>query len=369
MEKLKFRNDHTGFYAKVRERADQYFKTQNISRHADALMIFKTVFFLGGTLSLYLLILSDTFSVWTMFFMAIALGTFSAFVGFNVCHDALHGSYSSSTFVNDALGSIFHLIGANTYNWKISHNLVHHTFTNIPEHDDDLVVAPGLVSVCPQDQPTPIQRYQHYYAFLLYGMASLAWIFAKDYIKFFQNRIGGHATPHHPPIELFKLFFFKALYYVLVIVLPLMLIDSITWWQFAIGFVCMQMAKGFVLGLVFQLAHIVEALEFPEPDTAGQMEDAWASHQMRTTANFGVRDFMTCFFCGGLNMQVEHHLFPKVCHTHYPALSSIVKETAHEYGLPYYENTSFAKALASHYRVLRKFGKESLVTVSSVPAA
>ena len=359
-EQVKFSKDHSGFYAKVRERADHYFTSNGISRHADGLMIFKTIFFLGGTLSLYLLILSDTFPVWTMFLMAIGLGVFSAFIGFNVCHDALHGSYSESSFINTALGSVFHLIGANVYNWKISHNLVHHTFTNIHEHDDDLVVAPGLVSVCPQESPLPIQRYQHYYAFLLYGMASLAWIFAKDYIKFFQDRIGCHATPHHPRIELFKLFFFKIIYYGLVIVLPLLLIESITWWQFIIGFVCMQMAKGFVLGLVFQLAHIVEGLEFPEPDTSGVMEDAWAAHQMRTTANFGVRNFFTHFFCGGLNMQIEHHLFPKVCHTHYPALSVIVKETAAEYGLPYHENTSFTTALASHYRILRKFGKESL---------
>ncbi len=359
-EQVKFAKDYTGFYAKVRERADHYFTSKNLSRNADALMIFKTVFFLGGTFSLYLLILSDSFSLWTMFAMAIGLGVFSAFIGFNVCHDAIHGSYSSNAFVNTALGSIFNLIGANVYNWKISHNLVHHTFTNIHEHDDDLVVAPGLVTVCPQESPLPIQRYQHFYAFLLYGMASLAWIFAKDYIKFFQSKIGGHATPSHPRIELFKLFFFKILYYILVIVLPLMLIDSITWWQFAIGFVCMQMAKGFVLGLVFQLAHIVEGLEFPEPDTSGQMEDAWAAHQMRTTANFGVQNFFTCFFCGGLNMQIEHHLFPKVCHTHYRALSAIVKSTAHEYGLPYFENDSFSTALASHYRLLRKFGKEAL---------
>jgi linoleoyl-CoA desaturase len=162
-EQVKFCKDHSGFYAKVRERADHYFASNGISRHADGLMIFKTVFFLGGTLSLYLLILSDIFPVWAMFLMAIGLGVFSAFIGFNVCHDALHGSYSGNSFVNTALGSVFHLLGANVYNWKISHNLVHHTFTNIHEHDDDLVVAPGLVSVCPQESPLPIQRYQHYY--------------------------------------------------------------------------------------------------------------------------------------------------------------------------------------------------------------
>lgn len=323
-------------------------------------MMVKTAFFLGGTLSLYLLILFGGFSPLTMLFMATALGVFSALIGFNVCHDALHGSYSSNQFVNTALGSVFHILGANPYNWKISHNLVHHMYTNIPEHDDDLIVAPGLVSVCPQDKPKSIQRYQHYYAFLLYGMASLAWIFSKDYIKFFQDKIGNYDTRQHPKIEVFKLFFFKAVYYVLVIVLPLMLIDNITWVQFIVGFLCMQIAKGFVLGLVFQLAHIVEELDFPDAHVSGCMEDAWAAHQLRTTANFGRFSWITSFLCGGLNMQIEHHLFPKICHTHYAAISTIVAKTAHEFGLPYYENPTFGKALASHYRMLRRFGKEAL---------
>lgn len=357
---LKFTSDYRGFYALLRKRADLYFSSNNIARGADGAMIAKTVFYTGGALGLYLLILFGGFSPLVMLAMAIVLGMFSAFIGFNVCHDALHGSYSRHAAVNTALGGIFHLIGANTYNWKISHNMVHHMYTNIHDHDDDLVVAPGLVSVCPQDTPSAIQRYQHFYAFLLYGFASLSWIFVKDYQKFFQDRIGSYDTRKHPRIEYYKLFFFKALYYGLVIALPLIVIDQITWWQFIIGFFAMQMAKGFVLGLVFQLAHIVEDLEFPEAHVSGCMEDAWAVHQLRTTANFGRKSFLTTFLCGGLNMQVEHHLFPKVCHTHYRALSDIVQQTAAEFGVPYYENKSFTTALASHYRLLRRFGRDAL---------
>ena len=365
MQKLKFTKDYTGFYQTTRDRVDHYFATNQLSRHANSMMVFKTVFFLGGAAILYLLILSGLFSLWVMFALSITLGVFSALIGFNVCHDALHGSYSSVPFINHTLGGIFHLLGANTYNWKISHNVVHHTYTNIHEHDDDLVIVPGLVSVCPQDRPNSFQRYQQYYAFALYGMAGLAWVFTKDYIRFFKEKVGGIDTSNHPRIEVFKLFFFKILYYLIVIALPLLLLP-ITWWQFLIGFVAMQMAKGFVLGLVFQLAHIVERLEFPEPDIDGQMEDNWASHQMRTTANFGITNRLTSFLCGGLNMQIEHHLFPKVCHTHYPALSKIVKKTAGEYGLPYYENTSFITALVSHFKVLKKFGKEELVSAPTM---
>jgi len=372
MPPLKF-SKCEGFYATLRERVDQYFNERSKPKGADTAMIVKTVFLLGSALSLYLLILFSGASPLILLLMATVLGVFSALIGFNVCHDALHGSYSRHEFVNNALGSVFYLIGANPYNWKISHNLVHHMFTNIHDHDEDLVVAPGLVSVCPQDKPKAIQRYQHYYAFVLYGLASLSWIFVKDYIKFFQNSIGQHDTSKRPPVELFKLFFFKAVYYVLVIVLPLVLIDNITWVQFIIGFVSMQMAKGFVLGLVFQLAHVVEDLEFPDAHVSGCMEDTWAIHQLRTTANFGRNSWLTTFLCGGLNMQIEHHLFPKVCHTHYKAVSAIVSQTAQEYGIPYYENPTFGKALLSHYRMLRRFGKEALnrekLNVIPAPAA
>ena len=352
----RFRQDHTDFYTELRLRVDKYFSERRLSRHANGAMYLKSSVFLASAVTLYFLFLFGNFSLLTSLVLATLLGACSAFIGFNVCHDALHGSYSGNKYVNSLLGSIFHLLGASPYNWKISHNIVHHTYTNIHDHDDDLIVAPGLISVCPQDKPTWIQRYQQYYAFALYGMASLSWIFVKDYVKFFQSRIGHFDTRKHPNIEYVKLFLFKLIYYVLVIVLPIVLM-KLTWWQFLIGFTAMQVAKGLVLGLVFQLAHIVEGLDFPEPAVNGNIEDVWAAHQLRTTSNFGVRSNITTFFCGGLNMQVEHHLFPHVCHIHYPALSSIVKETAKEYNLPYHENSSFLSALGSHFRMLRKFGQ------------
>ncbi len=366
MQKLKFNNKNgTGFYSQVRERVEDYFESNNISKHADGAMIFKTTFFLGGAFTLYLLILFGGFSPMVLWGLATLLGMFAAFIGFNVCHDAIHGSYSANPTVNKLLGSIFYVIGANPYVWSISHNMVHHTYTNIPDHDEDLVVAPGLIRVSPQDKLTPIMRYQHYYAFLLYGLAGLSWVFRKDYMKFYQDNIGSHDNRDKPAKEVFNLFFFKGLYYVLTIVLPLVLIDNITWWQFIIGYLSLQIAKGFVLGLVFQLAHIVEGLEFPEPNEEGMMEEAWAEHQMRTTANFGRKDFITTFLCGGLNMQVEHHLFPKICHTHYQVISDIVKQTAIENGIPYHDATSFWTASASHFRTLRRFGKESLIAAKN----
>jgi len=357
--KVKFVNTHKSqFFATVRQRVENHFKENNISKYANKAMWGKAVFYLAGFLGLYLLIISNQFGVWSMLALALLLGVFSAFIGFNICHDAIHGSFSSNQKVNKAFGFVFNLIGANPYVWSISHNVVHHTYTNIPGHDEDIEVAPGLIRISEEEKVNKLQRFQHLYAFALYSLASISWVFRKDYIKFFQKKIGEHATPKHPKKEYFNLFFYKALYYFLFIGLPLLVLN-ITWWQFLIGFIGMHLAEGLVMGSVFQLAHVVEGTDFPLPNGQGNMEEAWANHQMRTTANFATQSRLAAFFLGGLNRQIEHHLFPKFCHIHYPAISVILKKTAFEFNLPYIESPSFGAALQSHYRMLKKFGKQA----------
>ncbi len=345
------------FFAVVKARTEEYFKTNKISKYANVLMYFKTFFFLGGAILCYALIISGAFSLGAAFLLAVLLGMFKAFIGFNICHDAIHGAYSSKKIVNDTLGLVFNLIGANASVWRVTHNIVHHTYTNIPGHDEDIEVAPGLIRLSPLEPYKPVMRFQHLYAFPLYGLASLSWVFRKDYLKFFKKYIGHYDNSKHDFADYFNLFFFKALYYTLFIALPLSLTE-LTIGQFLLGFVCMHIAEGLVLGLVFQLAHVVECTEFPIPNTEGNIEEAWAVHQLRTTANFATDSFLTNFFCGGLNFQVEHHLFPKICHVHYTALSKIVAQTAAEFGLPYNNNPTFLGAMRSHYRMLKLFGRE-----------
>jgi linoleoyl-CoA desaturase len=357
--KVKFTNpQRSQFFATVRQRVDSYFQTHELSTHANAAMWGKTIFYLGGFLGIYLLILSDLPGLGLKFGLALLLGIFSAMIGFNVCHDAIHGSFSANQKVNQALSFVFNLIGASPYIWRLSHNVVHHTYTNMPGHDEDIEIAPGLIRVTEEEPIYKIQRYQHLYAFGLYSLASLSWVFRKDYIKFFQKKIGEHVSGRHPAREYFNLFFYKALYYFLFIALPLLVLD-ITWWQFALGFICLHLTEGLVLGLVFQLAHVVEGTDFPVPNALGQVEEAWADHQMRTTANFAPDSRLASFLLGGLNRQIEHHLFPKVCHIHYPAISGIVRTTAREFDLPYIESPTFTLALQSHYRMLKKFGREA----------
>ncbi len=358
MSRLKFKTvSKSTFFSTIRSRVDDYFNELDISQKADTSMWLKAIFFLGGFFVLYALIITNLFNIWILLPLAILLGMFSAFVGFNICHDAIHESFSDNKYVNKTFSFVFNLIGANPYVWSISHNVVHHTFTNIPEHDEDIEVAPGLIRISQEKPVNKIQRFQHWYAFPLYSLASISWVFRKDYKKFFQAKIG-QLQVRHPKIEYFNLFFFKALYYFLFIALPLLVLD-ITWWQFLIGFFALHIAEGLTMGLVFQLAHVVEGTDFPEPNDDGNIENAWAEHQMRTTANFATGNRFAAFFLGGLNQQIEHHLFPRVCHIHYPKIGNIVKETAREFNLPYIDNPTFYCALKSHYKMLKKFGAEA----------
>jgi linoleoyl-CoA desaturase len=357
------------FFATVKIRVDEYFTKNNLSKNANAFMYFKTFLFLGGSIALYFLILLGPFNIYEQWLLAVVMGVFNAFIGFNVSHDAIHGAYSSNPLVNKIVGNYsFYYIGGSPYVWNITHNQIHHTYTNIPEHDEDIEVAPGLIRLSPEDKHTKIQKFQHFYGFLLYGLASINWVLRKDYKKFFQKKIGAYDNSKHSFTEYFNLFFFKFIYYMLFIVTPLVVMD-ITWWQFIIGFVTMHIFNGLVLGLVFQLAHVVEGTDFPITNQDGNIEEAWAVHQMQTTANFGTKDFITSFLCGGLNQQVEHHLFPKVCHVHYPAISDIVKQTAKEHGVPYIENKTFFTALKSHYSMLKHFGREAKTEGKLVAAA
>ncbi|HEX6550915.1 MAG TPA: fatty acid desaturase, partial [Gammaproteobacteria bacterium] len=114
---------------------------------------------------------------------------------------------------------------------------------------------------------------------------------------------------------------------------------------------------GMVLSVVFQLAHCVEGAGFPEPDQhTGQIDNTWAVHQIESTINFARNNKVVCWLVGGLNFQIEHHLFPRICHTNYPALSKLVKQTCEEFGVRYRENPSFRSGIASHFRWLRRMG-------------
>lgn len=358
--KIKFAKDNQGFYSEVNEKVNQYFKENNLSKHANAYMVFKSVFSYAVLFSSYFALIWGGFNVWINDLLWIAIGLSSVFIAVNVGHDAIHGSYSSKKWVNRLLSVFsFNLVGANAYVWSITHNIVHHTYTNIDGADDDLESVP-ILRLCPEQKWKPIMKAQHIYAFFLFTLGTLSWVFKKDYSKFFRKEIGNYENKRHPAKEYFSLFFYKFLYYFIFIAIPIYMINM-PWYVTFGGFVLGHLFEGFVIAITFMLAHVVEGLDFPVPDENGDIKENWAIHQMHTTADFARGSVLVGFLTGGLNYQVEHHLFPKICHVHYPQISKIVEQVAKKHNVPFHSNPTFFSALASHARLLKKLGQNSSV--------
>ena len=224
-------------------------------------MVAKTVILLALTFGSYGLILSGWFSLWGMLGLAVFMGVGVAGLGFAVAHDALHGAYSSKAWVNKLFGYVFDLLGANGYMWKITHNVIHHTYTNITGVDEDLTVSP-LLRLSPESPRLPIHRFQHLYAIAAYSTSTLFWLFAKDFKYFFAKELGPYKDKKHPPVEWVTLWVSKVFYILWAIVVPLVVLN-VAWWQFLIGFLVMHLTAGAILGIVFQLAHVVEGPDFP----------------------------------------------------------------------------------------------------------
>lgn len=342
------------FAREVKARVSEYFERNGLSKHANAAMVTKTVVLVVAYLGSYGLIVSGSLPLPWMWLLCLVMGVAMAGIGFSVTHDALHGAYSADPRINRSLGYVFDALGANGYIWKITHNNIHHTYTNIRGYDEDLEVSP-IIRLSPYTPYRPVYRLQCVYAFFAYSLTTIFWAFIKDYKYFLKRDLGPYRGKKHPLSEWLVLFVSKALHYLMVIVLPLLVLE-ITWWQFLIGFLTLHLTAGLILGVVFQLAHVVEPTDHLREDEVKTIKRSWMEHQMRTTSNFARSNHLLSWYIGGLNYQIEHHLFPKVCHVHYNKLSPIVEELAGKHGIPYNSYPTLGQAVRSHYRTLKRFG-------------
>jgi linoleoyl-CoA desaturase len=247
------------------------------------------------------------------------------------------------------------LLGGNTFIWKFKHNIVHHTYTNVDGVDDDIALSP-LMRQCETQKWYPPHRFQHIYGFLLYAFTSLAWFFVMDFTKYFRQKV--HTTPMQKMNFSEHIIFWlsKFLYAGVFVVAPIMIVG---WMPWMFGFIALNLTLGLTLAVVFQLAHVVEHTEFVhiEENDTKKIEEEWAIHQVKTTANFAPRNKFVSWFVGGLNFQVEHHLFPRISHVHYPAINRIVKQTCRQFNITYNEFPTMQQAIASHYRMIKELGR------------
>ncbi|MDZ7848294.1 MAG: acyl-CoA desaturase [Owenweeksia sp.] len=338
-------------------RVRDYFKEQNLSNKATPKMVGKSVAMLSLYFVPYLALLMFASGAWSALGLFVLMGFGMAGIGMSIMHDAAHGAYHKNELVNKWLANTIYLISGNLSTWKLQHNVLHHTYTNIEGMDEDLETS-GLIRLHPSQEWKGFHRFQKIYSPLVYGLLTLNWVTAKDFkqlLRYYKMGLGGH-TSKTIRKEWITLILTKLLYFGLFLALPLIL-SPVAWYWIIAGFVLMHFTAGVILSFVFQLAHMVEGVENMDIPADGQIKDEWMEHQLRTTANFARKSRLVSWYVGGLNFQIEHHLFPNICHIHYPEISKIVQKTAQEFNLPYFEYGCLRDALQAHMSHLAKMAK------------
>jgi linoleoyl-CoA desaturase len=354
MAKVTFNRRSAAFYNDLKKGVDQYFESKGLKKTGNWKLYIKTVSLGAAAVFLYILLLKVPFALFPGLILSGLLGFVLASIGFNVMHDACHGSYSERKWLNNTLGLSLNALGGNAFIWKFKHNIIHHTYTNVDGIDDDIAKSP-IMRQCTTQKWVPAHRFQHIYVTVVYAISSFAWVFLMDFTKYFQKRVFNTPLQKMSRNEHLVFWLSKVLYVIFYIAIP---VAFVGWKAWGVGFAAMHVVMGLTLALVFQLAHVVEHTEF---ELAGiepkQIENEWAIHQVKTTANFAPRNLIISWFVGGLNYQVEHHLFPRVSHIHYPAISKIVEETCQRHNLPYNVYPTMTGAVASHFRMMKALGK------------
>ncbi len=344
----------SNFHQELKRRVNNYFVETKKPSTGNFSLYFKAGLLWTLYIALYVHVVFFPPIAWIGIIECLIMGGLTAAIGFNVMHDGGHGSFSPSKTWNKIASFSANALGASAIMWNNKHNIIHHTYTNIDGIDDDIEIKP-LLRMCPTQKKYVIHRFQHIYVWILYTLLLIVWLFISDYTKYFRQKVGSVAIKKMSGYDHFAFWAAKLGYAFMMIALPIYLLGFVSW---LVGFLVMVLFAGFVLSIVFQLAHTVEETAFPvaEIDT-NKIENEWAIHQIETTANFATKNKLISWLVGGLNFQIEHHLFPKISHIHYPAISKIIKNTCEEFNIKYIEYKKMRHAIASHSNYLRKMGR------------
>lgn len=354
MQRVSFNNKNSVFFNALKEKVDSYFKSNNIKETGNFKLYFKTILLSISAIGLYVILVFFTPPALISILLCALLGLNFAAIGFNTMHDGAHGSFSTKTWVNELMGYSLNAMGGSVYLWKYKHNVNHHSFTNIEGMDDDIDIKP-FIRVHSDQKKYWYHRFQHIYWVGLYGLTYLLWIFVQDFQKYFTGKIGDLPFRKMDVKEHMIFWISKLLYIAAFIVLPIFMVGFV---QTLIGYLVTALVCGFVIAVVFQLAHVVKEAAFETPTTENyKIENEWAVHQIQTTANFATKSKIVSWFTGGLNFQVEHHLFPRISHIHYPKINQFVRETCEQFQINYLEFPTVLAAVKSHVVHLKHVGQ------------
>ena len=359
-QSIKFNNNtQKEFVSEIRQKVKDYFETSNISRFGNIHMVLKTISMFSLFFIPYILMIAGVVTnPYIMLILWIIIGFGMAGIGLSVMHDANHRSYSKNGMVNKILSYSLNLLGGFPPNWQYQHNFLHHGFTNIDGLDEDINPPGKLLRFSPNKPLYKIHRYQHYYAWFFYGLMTLSWTTTKDFnqlYRYYKEGVKLNGNKSYTVLFL-ELFISKMFYYLYMLVIP-MIILPVPWWMVVIYYLSAHFVSGFMLSIIFQTAHVMPSSHYPQPSGEGTIENNWAIHQLSTTSDYSPNSKFFSWFVGGLNYQIEHHLFPNICHIHYKKISVIIKDTAREYNLPYFVKRNFFMALKSHFLMLKSLGR------------
>ena len=355
---------HHGFRKAVTERVDAYIIENKLPTRDVPAMYVKSAIVVACWLGIYLLILLGGLPLWANALLCIPFAFALAGIGINIGHDANHGACSDNPRINRLMGLAMELIGSSSFVWRQRHN-VHHTYPNISGLDEDLETG-GLIRVSPHEAWKPLFRFQMWYAPLLYAFVAFDFL-GREARVFFTGR----PDQYHQYSKMKasdriifvagKLFFFGY-----TLALPMLVFP---WWQVLIAFIITMCMFGLIMSAIFIPAHLVEAADFPEPvGDPLHIENEWAIHQVQTTVNYAPDSRLVSTYCGGVNYQIEHHLFPQFSHVLYPRLSPIVHKTCEEFGITYSVYPTMRSAWLGHARALREFGRKPDIPAARAPS-
>lgn len=354
--KLSFDNGGD-FIRETRLEVEAYLASPATRLRGNLVLYAKTAIAFGTSLASYLALILVHPGLWGGLACLLGLMAGTILTAFCVQHDANHGAYFRTRRANHLMGWTSDvLLGFSSYTWRVKHNVAHHTYTNVDGYDADATQMP-FARLMPSQQPKRWYRAQHYYLWPLYSVMVLRWQTGADVTALLRGRIGRSAVRAPKRWDLAGLVVGKALFIGWAIVVPLLVYP---WWVVAVAYLGVAMVLSLVTATVFQLAHCVEEADFASPDELAATRRIWAVHEVETTVDFCPDNPVLSSVLGGLNFQIEHHLFPRVPHTHYARIARIVRANCARHGIRYNANPSLWSAVRSHFRHLRAMGRLGL---------
>lgn len=358
-KKLKFSsNTNSEFVKELKQQVKTYFEENKLSKYGNFSLVAKSIFMaaLYGLPFFAILTGLVTSSLGIILSWSL-MGLGMAGVGMVLMHDANHGAFSKHKWVNKLLSKSMYFLGGYPINWRYQHNTLHHKYTNVEGYDEDISPV-GVLRFSPHKPIYKVHRFQHIYAWFFYALMTISWVVYRDFTQLsrYYKEEGSNFTKRSFNYHLFDLIFAKLIYFSIFLALPILLHPS-HWGAILMGFFIMHFICGFVLGIIFQTAHVMTSTSFPTANNNDQLEYNWTVHQLFTTTNYAPKSKWFSWLIGGLNYQVEHHLFPQISHVHYARIAKLVEATARKYNIPYYVEPSFAVALKQHYHMLKVLGK------------